>query len=263
MKKQNILVVFFLLFLSCGEYQKVLKSSDVNYKYEKALEYYEKSDFARAMPIFRELSTILRATKKSEEVNYYLAYCHYNTGDFVTSSYLFKSYVQTYPNGSHLEECVYMGAYCMYLESPPHTLDDTYTKKAIEELRQFMNRYPASSKSNQCSELILELNNKLVLKAFENAKQYYITENYKAAIVALNNVLIDFPGNDYREEVHFLILKSSYDLAVNSISIKIEERLNNTLDAFLVFNDNYPESKYIKQAKRIQEQTKEILKTLN
>ena len=71
----------------------------------------------------------------------------------------------------------------------------------------------------------------------------------------LNNLLIDYPGNSYREEAHFLILKSSYELAINSISTKIEERLQNTLDAYLVFNDNYPESKYIKQAQKIEEQT--------
>ncbi|MBT6698781.1 MAG: outer membrane protein assembly factor BamD, partial [Flavobacteriales bacterium] len=60
----------------------------------------------------------------------------------------------------------------------------------------------------------------------------------------------------------FLILKSSYELAIKSISTKVEERLNNTLDAFLVFNDNYPESKYIKQAEKINQQTTESINKL-
>jgi len=263
MKRQTLLLSLIIFLFSCGEYQKVLKSSDANYKYEKAVEYYEKADFARAMPLLRELTTMLRATKKSEEVMYYLAYCHYNTSDFITSSYLFKNYVKTFPNGSHVEECTYMGAYCVYLESPLHSLDATYTRKAIGELQQFINRYPKSSKLIECESLITELHNKLAYKSFENAKQYYITEYYKSAIIALNNLLIDFPGNEYREEAHFLILKSSYELAINSISTKIEERLNNTLDAYLVFNDNYPESEFIKQAQKLEEQTKQTLNNLN
>ena len=111
-----------------------------------AVKYYEKGDFNRAMPLFRELTTMLRATKKSEEVIYYLAYCHYNNGDFITSSYLFKNYIKTFPNGSHVEECSFMGSYCVYLESPSHSLDATYTRKAVAELQQFINLYPNTIK---------------------------------------------------------------------------------------------------------------------
>lgn len=263
MRNYTIFFLLFVMLVSCGEYQKVLKSSDVDYKYNKALEYYQGNDFARAMPIFKELSTTLRATKRSAEINYYLAYCHYNLGDFVMSSYLFRSYIRTYPNGSHIEECSYMSAYCTYLESPMYSLDDTYTKKAINDLQAFINIYPNSSRVEQCEELISELHERLALKAFENAKQYYTTEHYKSAIIDLNNVLIDFPGNNHREEIYLLILKSSYDLAINSITDKVKERLYNTLDAFLVFNDNYPDSKYIKEAKRIESQAKQMLNILN
>ena len=263
MKKHLLLLPVILFVFSCGEYQKVLKSSDVDFKYNKAIEYYEKEDFARAMPLFRELTTMLRATKKSEEVMYYLAYCHYNNSDFITSSYLFKNYVSTFPNGSHVEECFFMGAYCVYMESPSYSLDATYTQKAIGELQEYINKYPEGSRKTECENLILELHNKLAYKAFENAKQYYTTEHYKSAIISLNNMLIDFPGNEHREEAHFLILKSSYELAINSIGTKIEERLQNTIDAYLVFNDNYPNSKFIKQAKKIEEQTRKSLNNLN
>ena len=80
------------------------------------------------------------------------------------------------------------------------------------------------------------------MKAFENAKQYYITSNYKAAIIALDNVLIDYPSFNNREEAHYLITKSSYLLAINSISSKVQKRLNETVQAYLHFKDNYPNS---------------------
>ena len=60
-----------------------------------------------------------------------------------------------------------------------------------------------------------------------------------------------------------MILKSSYELALNSISTKVEERLDNTLDAYMVFKDNYPNSSFIKQASRIEQQTKQTLNKLN
>tara|TARA_B100000902_G_scaffold395817_1_gene455244 strand:- start:4215 stop:5006 length:792 start_codon:yes stop_codon:yes gene_type:complete len=260
---KKIILLSLLFFISCGEYQKVLKSDDPNYKYQMALSYYQDGDFNRAMPIFRELVSTLRATSNSENIIYYLAYCHYQNKDYITSSYLFKNYIQTFPFGKHIEESNYMSAYCMYLESPNYSLDATATKKAIIELNAFIDRYPNSSKLEDAENLILELEDKIALKSFENAKQYYTTENYKSAIIAFNNVLIDYPNNKYREEIQFLILRSTFELANNSISNLIEKRLNETIDAFMVFNDNYPESKFKKQAEKINNQAILSLKQFN
>jgi outer membrane protein assembly factor BamD len=140
-----------------------------------------------------------------------------------------------------------MGAYCYYLESPNYSLDATNNYKAIKALQAFINKYPDSDRVEPCNTLIDELRAKLSKKAFENAKQYYTTENYKSAIIALDNVLIDFPSFEKREEVHYLIVKSSFLLAINSISTKIEERLKETLDVYEQFKDNYNTSKYLKE----------------
>ena len=55
----TLLIGLLAFSFGCGKYQKVLKSSDANYKYEMAVKYYEKGDFNRAMPLFRELTTML------------------------------------------------------------------------------------------------------------------------------------------------------------------------------------------------------------
>ena len=258
-----LLILFILNILSsCGEYQKVLKSDDFNYKYDKAVSYYEDADFNRALPLFSELSNVLMGTSKMESVSYYYAYCHYSTGDYLMASYLFKMYSNNYPKSRHTEECSYMSAYCYYLETPNYSLDATNNYKAIKELQAFINKYPDSERVIECNALIDELRGKLSRKAFENAKQYYITDNYKAAIIALDNVLIDFPSFDNREEVYYLIVKSSYLLAVNSISNKIEERLQLTLDSYEQFKDNYNDSKYIIELESIYNKTNKLLETL-
>ena len=259
MREITTILLLTLVLNSCGEYQKVLKSDNINYKYSKAVEYYEKEDFNRAIPLFDELSTLMRGTAKAEETNYYYAYCQYSLGENIMAAYLFRSYTQTYPKGLHTEECVYMNAYCYYLETPAYSLDASNNYKAIKSLQAFVDRYPNSERVDKCNNLIDELRAKLAEKAFENAKQYYITENYKSAIIALDNVLIDFPENIYREEAQFLILKSSYLLAINSISTKKEIRFKGTLEAYHFFNDNYPESDYRKEA---QQTYKKALKSL-
>ena len=262
MKKITTLLLLSLVFNSCGEYQKVLKSDDYNFKYTKAVAYYEAEDFNRAMPLFNELSTVLRGTANMQEVSYYFAYCHYSASDYLMAAYLFNKYTQNYPNGKHSEECAYMSAYCYYLEAPNYSLDATNNYKAIKELQAFADRFPLSDRVEKCNILLDELRSILSKKAFENAKQYYTTENYKSAIIALENVLIDYPSYTKREEVHFLIVKSSYSLAVNSISTKVNTRLKATLDAYSHFKDNYPNSDYIKDLENTYKKTNQTLMEL-
>jgi len=262
MKKIFLSIMILMLMVSCSKYQKILKSTDLNFKFEKAVMYYEKEDFNRALPLLEELSTALRGSAKAEEVNYYYAYCHYSLGEYLLASYLFDTYAKTYPNGKHTEECQYITAYCFYLESPIYKLDSKNTYKAINQLQLFTNLYPKSERVEQCNNLIDELREKLAKKAFFNAKQYVITEYHKSAIIALQNVLIDFPGSKYEQEIYFLIVESSFQLAKNSISTKKQERLENTIDAFHEFIEKYPESQFLKQAKNIEQKTLKLIETI-
>jgi outer membrane protein assembly factor BamD len=154
-----------------------------------------------------------------------------------------------------------MVAQCYYNETPVYSLDATNNYKSIKELQSFINRYPLSDRVEECNTLLDELRVVLSKKAFENAKQYYITENYKSAIIALDNVLIDFPSYKNREEVHFLIVKSSYLLAINSVSTKVEERLKST-HVYSQFEDNYPKSKFLEDLKNTHYKTMQSLTEL-
>ena len=64
-------------------------------------------------------------------------------------------------------------------------------------------------------------------------------------------MLIDFPSVINREEIYYLILESSYFLAINSIQTKKLDRLNKTIDYYNQFNDNFPESSYNEEVKKI------------
>ena len=222
----------------------------------------EQQQAAYTLSIFEELSTAFRGSAKAEEVNYYYAYCHYSLGEYLLASYLFDTYAKTYPNGKHTEECQYITAYCFYLESPIYKLDSKNTYKAINQLQLFTNLYPKSERVEKCNNLIDELREKLAKKAFFNAKQYVITEYHKSAIIALQNVLIDFPGSKYEEEIYFLIIESSFQLAKNSINKKKKERLENTIDAFHEFVERYPKSQSLKQARDIEQKTLKLIETI-
>ena len=61
---------------------------------------------------------------------------------------------------------------------------------------------------------------KLETKSFEQARLYFNMEDYKAAVTAFRNLLNDFPSTSFRENSLFLIVKSEFLLAENSIDEK-------------------------------------------
>jgi outer membrane protein assembly factor BamD len=227
-----------------------MKSSDYELKFEKAVEYYESEDYYKAQSLLEELRSIYRGTDKAEKINYYQAYCSYGLGELSLAAYLFKDFARQYPSNEHVEEVEYLAAYCYYLISPEPSLEQTYTKAAIQEMQIFIEKYPESEKRTEAQELIDKLQYKLETKAFNNAYLFFNIGDYKAAITSMKLVLSDFPDTDYREEILFTIVKSSFLLAENSVESKKKERYKNTINAYLSFIDNFPESKKQKEAER-------------
>lgn len=261
----KLISLFFLIIMlcSCSKYQQLLKSTDLGHKYEMAVQYYNDKEYYKAFPLFEELITLYKGTAKGEEVYYYYAYCNYYLDDYILAGYYFKNFSKTYPNSKHAEECQYMNAYCYYLNSPIPSLDQTNTYKAIEEMQLFINAYSQSDRIAKCNELIDELRDKLETKTYRNSKLYYNLSEYKAAIVAFNTTLKEFPDTKYKEDIVFLILKSNYLLASNSVESKKEERLKLAVEAYNTFIEEYPNSDYAKEAESIYENSLKRIKNFS
>lgn len=248
--KRLAIILVLTSVVACSKYQKALKSTDPDFKYQAALEYYEKEKYEKAYVLFDELVTLYRGSKKAQDVYFYYAYTNYHLGDYILAAYHFKNFYKTFPRHKDSEEAAYMVGYCYYLESPVYSLEQTYTYKAINELQLFVNTHRESDRLYKCNELIQELRSKLEKKSFEIARLYYQTEYYQAAVVAFNNTLNDFPDTRYREEALYMRFRSSFELANNSIPSKRLQRFIESKTAYFEFIDNYPESENAENAKK-------------
>ncbi|WP_394698276.1 outer membrane protein assembly factor BamD [Labilibaculum manganireducens] len=261
------IVYVFLLFAfvlgGCSEYQKLLKSNDNPLKYKKAVEYYNAEEYVKASTLFEELLPIYRGTSKAETISYYISYCSYGSGDYISAGYFFRNFLKTFPDSPYSEESLYMSAYCYYLESPKPRLDQTSTKDAIDAFQLYINRYPNSTRIPKCNDYIDEMQDKLVLKSFLSARNYYDREHFPAAIVSLQNGLKDYPGSSYREDLMFMLLESRYELALLSVEDKKRERYNLAKEEYFSFVDEFPESKYRKRAEKMIEGIEAYLSKFN
>ncbi len=254
--KHLIWASFIVLFASCSDFQKVLKSNDFELKLTRAKEYYEKDDYYRALSLYEELVPQSRGTGRAEEIYYYYSYCHYYQNDYILGAYHFKKFTMNFPNSKKVEECLFMAAMCHYKNSPPYSLDQTDTKKAIKELELFVNNFTQSERIDSCNALIDKLRGKLEKKEFEIAKLYFKTQNYRAAAESFSTFVTEFPDSDRAEESRYLAIQARYNLAKNSIPKKKLERINDTYEAYTAFVDLHPNSKWLKSAEKIYETLK-------
>lgn len=256
----GFILILLITLSSCSKYQKVLKSSDYDFKYKKAKEYYDKEDYVRALPLFEELITVYRGTTRSEDCFFFYAYCNYGLEDYLLASYHFKNFYKTFPKSERAEQAMFYNAYCYYLDSPRYSLDQSNTLLAINEFQLFLTMYPNSAKVTECNELMDKLRLKLQNKVFDYAKMYYNMGDYKASIMAFSNVIKEYPDSKFCEESQFLILKSQFLLAQNSIETKQKERFEEAIKIYYKFVDYYPNSKYLKEAEQYFDSSKRKLK---
>ncbi len=245
---------FLLIFGSCSRYEKLLRSDNYEAKYQKAMEYYDDGDVVKAGGLFESLIPVYKGTRRIDSITYYRAMCEYKQANYIPAGHYFKTMKESYPNSPFAEDAAFMNAYCYYEASPRPSLDQTDTYRAIEQFQLFLSEYPDSERSAEANEYLIKLRNKLVEKAFNAAKLYYDLEDYKAAIIALNNCLLEYPTSKYREDILFLIVKANFDLAENSVLKKKEERYQNTVDAYNLFSEEFPDSEYISKASKFKEE---------
>ena len=247
MKKFFALLTVLLVFSSCNEYQKAIKSEDVAVKFDVATKLYEKGKYEKAIRLFEQISPAYKGKPQAEKMFYMYSQALYKTEQYYTAAYQFESFASSYPKSEKSEEAFFLGAKSHSKLSPVYSIDQVDTFKAIDKLQEFIDRYPESSYTAEANVIAKELRNKLEKKVFENAKQYNTISDYKSAIIALDNFVSDYPGTPYKEDALYYKFDSAYLLAINSVPDKMKERLLNAQNAYQGLIKFKADTKYKKE----------------
>lgn len=241
---------------SCGEYQRALKSADVDYRYDFARRAFEKKRYSQAYNVLSDIVNLMKGSEHGEDALYLMALSYYENQEYIESGEAFKRYYTRYPKGKFTELARFYCGYGYYLDSPEPQLDQSDTMKAIEELQGFIDYFPRSDKVSIAQNAIFELQDKLTLKELENAQLYYnlgtyMGNNYESAIITARNAVKDYPYSRYKEDLELLILKSRYQEAAQSVDEKKERRFQDVIDEYYSFINNYPDSENRREADNI------------
>ena len=251
-----------LFLASCNEYNQVLKTTNTEYKYEVAKALFVEGQYSKAAQLLSELMAVLKGSVYGEESLYMLAMSEYCSGNVESAAAYFKKYYQSYPKGQFVEEARSYSGRSLYEGVPDARLDQMNTLEAIKEFQDFLDLYPYTRLKPQTQDMLLKLQDKLVEKEFRAAKLYYDLgtymgncmyggSNYEACIVTAQNALDEYPyaSPKRREELSIMLLRAKYHLARQSVLEKQEERYRATIDEYYTFENDFPESKYLDEAR--------------
>ena len=263
------LIAASMVLLSCSEFNQVVKSDDYAKKLEVANEYYEKgmkpkmkkfrnepklksngefrlntNYLLHSVTLYEQIYQRMPKSGEGELAYFRIGKAYYHAEDYYMAGYYLGSFTQRFPVSVKCQEALFTSAMCSVNNSPEFSLDQQDTELAINDLQQFINRYPDSELVDSCNKIMDRLRFKLERKDFEGVKQYAKTEDYRAAVASSLSFLETHPRSTFKEEAWFILVKNSSLLAKNSIDTKKRERVEEAIERCHTFAAEFPTSDY-------------------
>jgi outer membrane protein assembly factor BamD len=253
------------LVSSCSNFSKVQKSNDYEYKMRMADKYYVEKKYNYAVQLYEELFPLIKDQPQFPDLVYKYAYSAYYLRDYLNAENLFKQFSDLFPNNPKTEEMEYMHAYVFYKQSPKPQLDQTNTQKAIGQMQTFISTHPGSTKLKDANDIIDKCRAKLEQKEYESAMLYYNMGHnyYRAAAISFGSLMNDFPDSQKSDEYKYMIIKSYYLFAENSIEEKKAERYEQVVTECNDFADRFSDSKLVKEVEHYVTLSKDNIKAIN
>ncbi|HEX8315435.1 MAG TPA: outer membrane protein assembly factor BamD [Flavisolibacter sp.] len=248
--KFAVTLLAVLLLVGCQPINKILKNPDPQYKLRMAEQYYAKKKYVQAQQIYEDIMPFFRGQPAFEDIFYKYAYTAYNQKDYLNAENLFKSYLEVYPNGPRSEEIDYMRAYTFFKQSPKAELDQSETMKAIGMFQVFINTHPGSARNKDATTIIDQLREKLENKDRKAAQLYFDIGQFRAAAVAFNTMLSQYPDTQKADEYKLMAIKSYFRFAELSVEERKAERFEKVIEEANDFMDRFPESPLAKEVQQ-------------
>jgi outer membrane protein assembly factor BamD len=231
-----VMKYFILVLMFAGIFWGCSSSVDtINFTPDERLAYamkiYNDEDYEDALNEFQAIVLQYPGNAIVDNAQFYLGQTRFKRGEYLLAAYEFSKLVKNMPASEFVPQAQYMLAECYYQLSPDYSLDQKYTKKAIEEFQAFIDFFPSNEKVPDAERKITLLNDKLAYKGLVIARIYTKLDYYKAAL-------------DYYDEVVETYHDTKYAPVASYEKIKLLVQLNRNSEALFEiskFIQKYPD----------------------
>ncbi|MEZ4700629.1 MAG: outer membrane protein assembly factor BamD [Rhodothermales bacterium] len=247
-----------LLIAACGS------SGRVNYTtpqeaFGKGRALFEQRKYEEAVPYFQGVFSFGRTHQWAADAQLYLARTYAANKDYLLAANEYDRFTRIYRADPRIPLAHYEWALTYYQLSPNSELDQTNTRRAIEEFQLFIERYPADTLVTDAQERITELRSKLAKKQFETARLYERRDLYEAAAISYETVFDKYPDTQWAQQALVGAIRTYIAFADQSVVSRRPDRLNEAIKNYDRLTQIFGDSPYLKEAEGLYEQAQSRL----
>lgn len=242
-------IALLLIIWGCGA-SRDLSDLSPDERLQYALNLYNDEDYQDAATEFEAILLQYPGSIYVDDAQYYLGMCRFQRGEYILAAFEFSKLIRNMPASEFVADSQFMLAESYYQLSPNYTLDQKYTKKAIEEFQAFIDFFPLNEKVAESERKIAELNDKLARKEYTIAVIYEKMDYYTASLKYYDSVLEVYHDTQYAPQAMYRKIK----LLMN------REREDEALKEMRKFVVLYPEDKNIQEIENLKNSLEAKLK---
>ncbi len=207
-----------------------------------AMSLYNDEDYEQAIKEFQSIILQYAGNPVNDDAQFYLGMTYFKQEQFLLAAYEFSKLIRDIPASPLVPEAQFMLADSYYELSPPYPLEQSYTKKAIDEFQAFIDYFPLDKRVEEAERKINELNEKLAEKEYNAGVIYEKMEYYNAAIIYYERVFEAYHDSKFAPVALYRKIKLLID----------KDRKSEALKDIATFLAKYSDSEYVEEVKKLQ-----------
>ena len=190
--------ILMLTIWGCSS-EEVTKQMTAEQHYEIGMKKFKSEDYLEAIDEFKIVGLQYQGTRVADAAQFYMGECHYFREEYILAAYEYDLLIRTMPSSPYVSRARFQLATCYYNMSPKSSLDQEYSKKAIDEYQAYLDYFPKDTLVHAAEDRINELNTKAAKKEYENGITYMHLEYYRAATYYFDMVLEKYHDTPFAE----------------------------------------------------------------
>ena len=165
-------------------------------------EKYDDEDYLEAIDEFQIVKIQYAGSAVADDAQFYLGECNYQMEQYLIAIEEYRALRRNMASSPLAPAAQFQIGMSYYELSPGSTLDQSFTRQAIDQFQAFVEYYPLDERRAEAEDKIRELNGRLALKLFESAEQYMKLGYYRSAGIYYDLVTQQYHDSPYAEEAY-------------------------------------------------------------
>lgn len=206
---------FFIAFIlsllfSCAKVTEEKRAKLAVELYSEGMSAYGNRDYKKAVEKLKEALKYLENLTPAQikEIKLAIGESYYLDKDYVNAVVYFEDFLFNYQEAPESERVQYLLIDSYMKVAPDAYRDQTYTYRAIDKAKEFLNRYPNSAYADRVLEVLERAEKRLADHEYLVGKFYEDYGYYYSASLRYRDLLINYPEQVSQAEVFYRYIKS-------------------------------------------------------